>query len=396
MGYPGQIHQPENSGNWGILHYPTLKSHPLQTFAITHTNHKNLDGLRAIGILMVMVQHYYAAFIPVSALWTSIDLLFALSGLLITGILIETKEDPGYFRKFYMRRILRIFPLYYLLIGLFSLYVYFISVNPSAFTYFKSNIICFLTYTRNGYFIHAGVPPAGHINHTWSLAIDEQIYLAWPFLIWLCRNKRQLLILCGFTFIFSLVFRILYNQHIDASGSLHPYPYFHNTFSRLDAFASGAFLYCLLRFVPQQLSNRKATAILVLTLIAFIACGLADHSFERRGYFMRNFGCSIAGIHFCTWLYFAVKKNNPLVNFICSSRWLVYTGKISYSLYVFHWFLLILLLPRISNLLTSLTGYTSSFVSVSLCFLATFLISALSYAYFEKPFMNLKRKFNYR
>jgi len=344
---------------------------------------------------MVMLQHYYMAFIPVAALWTSIDLLFALSGLLITGILIETKSDPSYFRKFYMRRILRIFPLYYLLILLFSIYVYFVTVNPEAFAYFKNNIIYFLSYTQNWYFIHAGIPRAGHINHTWSLAIDEQIYLVWPLLIWLCRNKRHLLMLSAITFIGSLVFRICYNLHIETTGSAHPYPYFHNTFSRLDAFAAGAFLYCLLRFFPGWLNNRKAMIILLITLLAFIACGLADHSFERRGYYMRNFGCSIAGLHFCTWLYFAVKKSNPLVNFICGNRLLVYTGKISYSLYVFHWFLLILLLPRISNLIKAETGFFSPLASATICFLLTFLVSALSYSFFEKPFMNLKRKFSY-
>jgi len=201
--------------------------------------------------------------------------------------------------------------------------------------------------------------------------------------------------LSAITFIGSLVFRICYNLHIETTGSAHPYPYFHNTFSRLDAFAAGAFLYCLLRFFPGWLNNRKAMIILLITLLAFIACGLADHSFERRGYYMRNFGCSIAGLHFCTWLYFAVKKSNPLVNFICGNRLLVYTGKISYSLYVFHWFLLILLLPRISNLIKAETGFFSPLASATICFLLTFLVSALSYSFFEKPFMNLKRKFSY-
>lgn len=345
---------------------------------------------------MVMIQHFYGEFINVSSFWVSIDLLFALSGLLITGILIETKEDPKYFSKFYIRRILRIFPLYYLLILLFSVYVYLITIHPEVFSYFKSNLIYFLTYTQNWYFIKAGMPPAGAINHTWSLAIDEQIYLVWPLLIWLCNSEKKLIILCATTLLFSFFFRIGYNIHISQVGSLHPYPYFHNTFCRLDSFCAGSLLYCLLRFKDKWLTRNKVLFVFFLTASLFIACGLADNSFERKGYFMSNFGCTLAGINFSTWLYFGVKNRSRFLNSIFSSKWLVYTGKVSYSLYVFHWFLLILLLPRINNLFTSITGIISPLTGISICFFLTFFISILSYEYFEKPIIKIKKRFSYK
>lgn len=393
MGCGGEICEPHNAvKNFVALH----KINFLKQFTITNTNHKNLDGLRAIGILMVMVQHFYGEFINVTAFWTSIDLLFALSGLLITGILIETKDDPKYFKKFYIRRTLRIFPLYYLLIALFSIYVYLVTIHPEVFTYFKSNIIYFLTYTQNWYFIYAGMPPSGHINHTWSLAIDEQIYLVWPFLIWLCKSIRQLILLCSGTLLFSLLYRIGYNIHIDHVGSLHPYPYFHNTFCRLDAFCAGSLLYCFLRFKDKWLTKKTMLIVFFGTGILFTACGLADNSFERAGYFMSNFGCTIAGIHFSTWLYFGAKNKSLFLNYIFSSKWLVYTGKISYSLYVFHWFLLILLLPKIGHLFTAVTGSSSSLAAITICFVLTFLISILSYEYFEKPIIKIKKRFSYK
>jgi peptidoglycan/LPS O-acetylase OafA/YrhL len=392
MGCGGEICKQDNA----ITNFIALrKTIFLKNFTITNTNHRNLDGLRAIGILMVMVQHFYGEYINVTSFWTSIDLLFALSGLLITGILIETKDDPKYFKKFYMRRILRIFPLYYLLILLFSVYVYLVTIHPEVFTYFKSNILYFLTYTQNWYFIHAGLPPSGHINHTWSLAIDEQIYLIWPFLIWLCRSIKQLFILCSFVLLFSLLYRIGYNFHIDQVGSLHPFPYFHNTICRLDAFCSGSLLYCLLKYKNAWLTNKKMLLVFITTTILFIACGFADNSFERAGYFMSNFGCTIAGIHFSTWLYFGVKNNNRFLNYLFSSNWLVYTGKISYSLYVFHWFLLMLLLPKISNLFTAITGTYSPVTSITICFTLTFLISILSYEFFEKPIIRIKKRYSY-
>lgn len=345
---------------------------------------------------MVMIQHFYGSYINVSALWTSIDLLFALSGLLITGILIETKDDPKYFKKFYMRRILRIFPLYYLLILLFLIFIYFITKHPEVFSYFKSNIIYFLTYTQNWYFINSGMPPSGHLNHTWSLAIDEQIYVVWPLLIWLCKNSKQLIYLCAGTLLLSLLYRIGYNIYIDHVGSLHPFPYFHNTFCRLDAFCAGALLYCLLRFKDEWFSNKKILIIFFTTIFLFIACGLADNSFERAGYFMRNFGCTIAGINFSTWLYFGVKNKSLFLNYILSNRWLVYAGKISYSLYVFHWFLLILLLAKVGQLFTAITGINSPLAASIICFVLTFLFSILSYEYFEKPIIKIKKRYSYK
>src|SRR5690348_2175096 len=112
----------------------------MENITITNTNHSNLDGLRAIGILGVLAAHFLVKFIDVTFTWVSIDLLFALSGILITGILIETKTDKKYFQKFYMRRVLRIFPLYYLLVIVFAIYVY---SNPGAgnFHDFRQHIV---------------------------------------------------------------------------------------------------------------------------------------------------------------------------------------------------------------------------------------------------------------
>ena len=295
-----------------------------------------------------------------------------------------------------MRRILRIFPLYYLLIFLFAFYIYVLTIHPEVFNYFKSNIIYFLTYTQNWYFIGAGLPNPQHINHTWTLAIDEQIYVVWPFLIWICKNQKQLITLCISILVFSLLFRIGYNIHIENTGSLHPFPFFHNTLCRLDSFAAGSLLYCLLRYKAAWLTNKKMLAVFVITSLLFILLGVGDSSFDKAGYFMRDFGCTIAGIHFCTWLYFCVKKINPAFNAVFSNKWLVYTGKISYSLYVFHAFLLILLLPKINILFTSVTGITSQVAALTICLVITFVVSVLSYEFFEKPFMNLKKRFNYK
>ena len=373
-----------------------MESDEVNLFKITNTNHKNLDGIRAIGILMVIAQHFYGELINLKVLWISIDLLFALSGLLITGILIETKEDKNYFKKFYLRRILRIFPLYYLLIIIFSIYIFVITNHPEIFEQFKSNIFYYLTYTQNWLFLKTGMPEPVHLNHTWSLAIDEQIYLFWPFLIWFLKKPKNLTLLCFITLIASLFFRFFYNLEMENTGSPHPFPFFHNTLCRLDSFAAGSLLFCLLKYHNNYLSNKKVLILFIFTILAFILFGVIDKSFERGGYFMRNFGMTIIALHFCTWLFFAVKNISPILNIIFSNYILVYIGKISYSLYVFHWFLLILLLPKINMLVENILGHKSSYLAITLCLLFTFFISALSYEYFEKPFIKLKKKFSYK
>lgn len=343
---------------------------------------------------MVMISHFFGNYINVQIMWTSIDLLFCLSGLLITGILIETKNELRYFQKFYIRRILRIFPLYYLLIIFFLIFIYFLTPHPEYYDYFKNNIVYFLTYTQNWYFIHWGEPPGGYLNHTWSLAIDEQIYLLWPLLIWLCKTQKQLMYLCLSTIVFSLIFRLCYNYYLINHPSLHSYPYFHNTFCRLDSFASGSLLYCFLKFKDTYLSNLKIFLLFIVSLVLFTVCAIGDGSFTHTGFYMRNFGITLAGIHFSTWLYFAINEEFLLLNYFLSNSFLRYIGKISYSLYIFHLFILLLLVSKINLVLSKLTSY-SEIIAIIVCLCLSIIISVLSYEFFEKPIFQLKKKFKY-
>jgi peptidoglycan/LPS O-acetylase OafA/YrhL len=366
----------------------------MNSFTITNTNHKNLDGLRAIGILIVLAKHFLGDFINLQFCWIAIDLLFALSGLLITGILIETKEDSRYFKKFYMRRILRIFPIYYLLILGFTFFIFFITKHPGDFSYYKQHLVFFYTYTQNWCYIFYGIPSEGHLNHTWSLAIDEQIYIFWPLLIWLCRSQKQLIILCAGLLLFSCCFRVGYNLYLTNRTSIHPFPYFHHTLCRMDSFGAGALLYCLLKFKAHWLTKNKMLILSLITFILFLVFIFLDRSADFTGYFMRNFGITLIGVHFTSWLYFGIIKSSNWLNSMWGNKRLIYIGKISYSLYVYHWFLLILLLPKINQWLTEL-GFHSLFTAFMICLLVTFAISILSYEFLEKPIVKIKRKFSY-
>ncbi len=365
----------------------------LENFQITNRNHKSLDGIRAIGILMVLFKHFYGALLNVSFFWTSIDLLFALSGLLITGILIETKNSPNYFKNFYIRRALRIFPLYYLLIFIFLFYILFITNSPQSLKYFTNNIGYFLFYCQNWYFINYGIPDGGHLNHTWSLAVDEQIYILWPLLIFLCKNKSQLIWLCITTILFSLFFRLWYINFYLSSVPLDPYAAFHNTFCRIDSFAAGSLLYCLMRFNVFFLNTKNALILFFATIFLVIIIGLKDNNFNFTGYYMNSYGFTLMGLNFMTWIYFSFTTKNKFLIFILQNSLLRYIGKISYSLYVFHWFILMLLLPTFNIFFKRILNQNSNFLSITFCVVTTFVISALSYKYFEKPIIKLKKKF---
>jgi peptidoglycan/LPS O-acetylase OafA/YrhL len=367
----------------------------MNQFAITNTNHKNLDGLRAIGILAVIATHFFWRFANVLFCWVSIDLLFALSGLLITGILIETREDPKYFQKFYMRRVLRIFPLYYLLIICFTIYIYFITDHPSDFQDYKDHLITYYTYTQNWSFILNGVPAQGHLHHTWSLAVDEQIYLVWPLIIWLCKNRKQLMWFCAGLLVFSLLFRIGYIIWWNNHPGPNPFPFFFHTLCRLDSFGAGSLLFCILKFHPTWLNRTKMLWLSIISFCLLVAFALLDNTTYFTRFYMSNFGITIAGIHFTTWLYFGITREFRLLNAIWGSKLLVYIGKISYSIYVYHLFLYNLLMPKLTGWLYTQMNSGVLLTATLICLLITMSTSIVSYHFIEKPIIRLKKRFSY-
>src|SRR5262245_13745 len=167
-----------------------------------------LDGLRGLAILPVMLTHFVSDgdLSPVSKVdeivsatltlgWVGVELFFVLSGFLITGILLDSRGAPHYFRNFYIRRTLRIFPLYYgflaLWLGVLPLFykwpndvlkVVSIPVSPVWSWAYLTNIVQALHDDWR-----AGPP---YTTHFWSLAIEEQFYLVWPTVVFLFSRRR--------------------------------------------------------------------------------------------------------------------------------------------------------------------------------------------------------------
>jgi len=172
-----------------------------------------VDGLRGLAILLVIVWHYIKPVIPayfpsfppfvmsyVDLTWSGVDLFFVISGFLISGILLDNQSSPSYFKTFYARRIFRIFPLYYLTLAVFAVgALYYETFGPTGYKWVFDNRAPFLVYglfLQNFWSMKYWTFGAGGFGVTWSMAVEEQFYLALPPLIrWFPRKHLPLLLL---------------------------------------------------------------------------------------------------------------------------------------------------------------------------------------------------------
>ena len=229
-----------------IRHSPT----PLAPWSGDGGHIPALDGVRALAILLVMGVHTDVFFRSqptagtrlVDAVmgfgWGGVDLFFVLSGFLITGILFDTRAAPGYYTSFYARRALRIFPLYYVALAVILLVLPILGAmwhhaTPKLF----EHQAWLWTYTTNiGIALHGRweLAATGQTVLFWSLAVEEQFYLVWPFLV-AALSPRALTRLAGAMVVGALLLRlglVFWGDHVVAV--------YVSTLTRMDALAMGA------------------------------------------------------------------------------------------------------------------------------------------------------------
>lgn len=341
-----------------------------------------LDGLRGIAILLVMACHLPLAFHAVkSALsvgWVGVDLFFVLSGFLITNILLDSKGRQHPFRNFYARRILRIWPLYFLYLAFVFLCVR--SIIPDSVKLWP-----FALFVQNSVY-RWDVGP--FLQPTWSLAVEEQFYLLWPLVI-LQFSRKIAMGVAAACFAFSPFIRAVVFSH--ASFAFLSF----NTLVRLDSIALGCLIAILLQSDYLNRGNIRwlAVGMLLLGSTGFGIC-ISEPAIDQRAYALKYtfialfFGGAILtallGVQEGLW-------RNLL-------RWSVlrYCGRISFALYLFNMGAIRICYGNHMTALVSRIKVPAAFVgmpNIILAWLLTFLAATLSWYLLESPILKLKAHF---
>jgi peptidoglycan/LPS O-acetylase OafA/YrhL len=333
-----------------------------------------LDAVRGLAILLVIVHNTNGKF-PSLHLetvfangWAGVDLFFVLSGFLITRILLDSKQSAGYFRNFYVRRCLRIWPLYYcLILFMFVIVPHFRPSEAAAIFAPRSSPWWAYPAFLQTFLVPSPSGATGPLAVTWSLAVEEQFYLIWPWIVryaseqWL--RRFAITVICA-----SALLRLAF--------TLKGVGFYANSFCRLDGLMAGALLALVIRshnFVPVRYW-KAAWASLAVTapLVIFLTSGplqWIDHSFSVLG--------SLSFVYLCL---FSTGKLQRLM----TNRFLVYTGTISYGLYLLH---------KLPFDAAQSFHLPPTPMVMLICILASYILAALSWKLLEAPFLSLKRFF---
>ena len=341
---------------------------------------KGLDGLRFIAVAGVMISHWTYIYsyhkITLGLGIHGVNLFFVLSGFLISRILIANKElneKPTFtLKQFYIRRALRIFPLYYLVL-LFA----FIADVPTC----RPVIGWLLTYTANIRSFFGGIDLKWMI-HFWSLSVEEQFYIFFPLLVMITPKKHLLKLFFSLT-VLAVLSRIIAFQFIPDKANAE-WVSFAFTPCCFDCFSIGAILAYL--FIYNQPLLKRILKNSLPFWICFIISLISYFIYTERTppLAVITSGRFLFAV-FCFWLIGKVSLGEFKKSFwvFLNNGMVVYLGKISYGLYIIHYFM--------RYIFESL-----SFPGVEFVYLATtILLASLSWKYFEKPINNLKRNFNY-
>jgi peptidoglycan/LPS O-acetylase OafA/YrhL len=321
--------------------------------------------------------------------WIGVEVFFVLSGFLITGILVDALGSPRYFRTFYIRRTLRIFPLYYAVLILALFVVPHLANVPEWTALARENQWWYWTYTSNwGDMLGHAVTI---FPHFWSLAVEEQFYLCWPLLVF-TLSRRRMIGLCAILLLTTPLIRLFLELPWFPAQAGYSW-----TIARWDALAAGALLALLLR--DESGSSWLVRNVGRVTVAAGVALGLLalyEHGFHEENPSVRIAGQSLIAVLSVSLIYYCVAPPGPrssAVQRVMAAGWLRFFGKYSYAMYVFHFPILrVLSYYTIDELNTGDTATRLLKFAIYLaCVLGLSTLAALvSWRVLEQPFLELK------
>jgi len=366
-------------------------------------HHPALDGLRGVAVLMVLAFHFLhidgeggvverALLSATRTGWAGVDLFFVLSGFLITGILLDARGGPSYFRAFYARRVLRIFPLYYayLAVLFLALPLLFPSLDVKRETQgwlwsYLGNVL----FAREG-----GFQASPFTGHFWSLAVEEQFYLAWPLLVWMLPRKRLAVLCLGLV---AGAFALRLGIHRTTFNSTAAYVL---TPARMDTLALGALVAIAAR-EPAWWSRvrRIAPWALGVSMVAVAAVWIHQGGLFGGDPVVQVWAFGPLGAGFAALLVLALDGPASRLSRALTRPALRGAGKYSYGLYVLHYPIFLALEAAgftslmLAGALGSRLAGMAAFAAVAGA--ATFAAALLSWNLLEKRFLRWKGRVPY-
>ncbi len=360
---------------------------PNKQLSLTYNPGKHypaLDGLRGLAFLLVFTVHA-VPYVQIFRLgWVGVDLFFVLSGFLITGILIDSKFKPYYYRNFISRRALRIFPLYYFFIFISILILP--RVFPSIFTdfsYYLDHQTWYWLYGSNWLRSMQGDNSNKFLHHLWSLSVEEQFYVFWPLVVFSVPTRYLVqisLILIGFAIVFRYTGSFLF-------GFVFPFQYI-NTLARMDSLLIGAIIATLYRLKPILLT--RLTFPVLWSSGAFLVMLIVYH--RKLGFSDLADTFTFWDLFFGAMLVISISDTRNSVNALLNTRFFKFFGKYSYGLYVYHLPVYQLLIDKVQSPLHLHFRFDGILMTL-LCMGLSILIALASFYCIEKPFLKLKKYF---
>jgi peptidoglycan/LPS O-acetylase OafA/YrhL len=361
----------------------------------SHSRIPALDGVRGLATLTVLISHFLFQDIygqewwwgVVQSGWMGVDLFFVLSGFLITGILVQKKGKPNYFRSFYWRRLLRIFPLYYLAILFSAFAILVIDQQPHRLNDGYNSLVYYVLFIPN-IAMALGNEWAWQTNwvglaHLWSLAVEEQFYLVWPLIVYLIP-KKWLVPLCV-----AILFAGPYlRAQTDLSFGEHSLASYMLPYCRMDGLAAGSLL-ALLR-QSGQLSFTTWQRELLRDL-GFGAGMVVFYTLIAIDTTWRDFFISVM---FFVLVYLSMSPTGMVKRF-CELPFLMHIGKYSYGMYIFHQMFRVLF-ETVFKLPLLDTGMPTGLVQVLYILLAvsvSYGLARLSWHFIESRFLSMKDRY---
>jgi peptidoglycan/LPS O-acetylase OafA/YrhL len=347
---------------------------------------KQLDGIRCFAVLSVVLSHtlYYPAITFFKLGNIGVDIFFTLSGFLITGILVTEKEklrqsstgsNGMYLKNFYVRRMLRIFPLYYLTIFICLLF---------SFSPIKHCFLWLLTYSCNWPIAFTyGDSDFMQYSHFWSLAVEEQFYIFFPFIILFVSSKRKILYILSSLITIAVLSRIIFS----ASLTLRENATYYSTISCLDVLCFGSLLFFLKDLLLGKLKKTGKFQFLFLQIMMVLLFLSSNSIFKNTGWGIIT-GRSFTALVTCLLIFHSSNNSLPfLLNKLLLQKPIVYLGKISYGMYILH--------PLIIKTYRQYLEHkvSAAFPEFIALFLAIVLFAAISWELFEKRILLYKNKF---